>query len=111
MTKAIIPICEHIKDDGARCGSPALRGQTLCYYHDRDYRRHRIPPHAGCHLVPRLNTDRQIRAATRNAIRACSNGQLDKGDLKAFLYGFQVARSLLPKPQRRRKKGPPPVQN
>lgn len=27
------PICEHIKITGERCGSPALRGETLCYYH------------------------------------------------------------------------------
>lgn len=28
-----VPICEHIKMDGRRCGSPALRGFTHCYYH------------------------------------------------------------------------------
>lgn len=28
-----IQICAHIKMDGQRCGSPALRGFTHCYYH------------------------------------------------------------------------------
>ena len=26
-------LCEHIKASGIRCGSPALRGGRLCYYH------------------------------------------------------------------------------
>jgi hypothetical protein len=28
-----LPICEHIKPGGARCGSPAVRDHTLCYHH------------------------------------------------------------------------------
>jgi hypothetical protein len=28
-----IPICEHVKKNGRRCGSPALRGRHFCYIH------------------------------------------------------------------------------
>jgi len=28
-----VSICEHIKPSGARCASPAMRGQRFCYYH------------------------------------------------------------------------------
>lgn len=28
-----IPICEHIKPGGMRCGSPAMRDHSFCYYH------------------------------------------------------------------------------
>ena|SRR5271165_788057 len=31
--------CNHLKQDGVPCGSPALRGEKLCYYHQRDHRR------------------------------------------------------------------------
>jgi hypothetical protein len=34
-TPATVLICEHIKPSGKRCGSPALSGQTLCFYHVR----------------------------------------------------------------------------
>ena len=27
--------CQHIKMNGVRCGSPALRDQKYCYFHDR----------------------------------------------------------------------------
>jgi hypothetical protein len=32
-TTMTVPICEHIKPGGARCGSPALRDKQFCYYH------------------------------------------------------------------------------
>lgn len=28
-----VPICEHIKPGGVRCGSPAVRDKQSCYYH------------------------------------------------------------------------------
>jgi hypothetical protein len=28
-----LPICEHIKPGGARCGSPAVRDHKYCYHH------------------------------------------------------------------------------
>jgi hypothetical protein len=31
----LFPTCRHIKPNGVRCGSPALRGKPLCYYHIR----------------------------------------------------------------------------
>lgn len=39
-----LPICEHIKIGGARCGAPALHDQKFCYYHAAVHR-----------LVPRMN--------------------------------------------------------
>src|ERR1039458_1728013 len=29
----VLPICEHIKPGGARCGSPAVRDHKYCYHH------------------------------------------------------------------------------
>jgi hypothetical protein len=37
----IIPLCRHIKTDGLRCQSPALAGQSLCFFHARLHRDHR----------------------------------------------------------------------
>ena len=39
-----IPICEHIKPSGDRCGSPAERGAAFCFYHSKVRK-----------LVPRTN--------------------------------------------------------
>ena len=35
--------CRHIRINGERCGSPALRSETFCYYHVEQGRRHRRP--------------------------------------------------------------------
>jgi|SRR5271167_340343 len=32
-------VCNFPKPDGTLCGSPALRGEKLCYYHQRDRKR------------------------------------------------------------------------
>lgn len=42
-------ICRHVKINGARCGSPALGGRTLCYHHMRvaDHHRSINPPNDG----------------------------------------------------------------
>lgn len=28
-----IPLCQQVKPDGTRCGSPAIRNHTYCYHH------------------------------------------------------------------------------
>jgi hypothetical protein len=70
-----LPICEHIKMDGVRCGSPALRAGRYCYYHAGA---HRLVPDIGfllnpehprslSHKPPQCGTD--VRAAGANAIQ------------------------------------------
>lgn len=34
--------CRHIKANGVRCGSPALRGKPRCYFHDRTTTQRRL---------------------------------------------------------------------
>ena len=34
-----IPLCGHLKQDGVPCGSPALHGKKLCYFHLREHKR------------------------------------------------------------------------
>jgi hypothetical protein len=35
MSTYTVPQCQYIRTNGSQCGSPALRNQSLCYYHDR----------------------------------------------------------------------------
>lgn len=48
------PVCEHIQFNGRRCGSPALRGDTHCYHHQR-YKRPAIVPGEKNYQLPPLN--------------------------------------------------------
>ena len=38
-----IPICRHLKTSGSRCQSPALQGETFCYFHLRLHKEHPVP--------------------------------------------------------------------
>lgn len=39
-----VPICEHVKPSGSRCGSPAVGGKKYCFFHNKTRR-----------LVPKTN--------------------------------------------------------
>ena len=71
-----IPQCQHVKHDGIRCGSPALRGpavreNALCYFHQRQARR--MP--SG--YVPPLSDRASIQAVLSQVMRAACAGQID----------------------------------
>ena len=51
MSQAIIPICEHIRDNNTRCGSPAMDGFHFCFYHAR------------LNMPPLFNGKREIRVS------------------------------------------------
>ena len=38
-----IPICRHLKTNGLRCQSPALKGEPFCYFHARLHKHHPAP--------------------------------------------------------------------
>ena len=80
-----IPQCHHIKDDGVRCGSPALRGKDLCYFHLRQLRqRPRL------HL-PLLEDRPSIQFAVTQVLRAVLEDKMDNQRLRLLLYALQVA--------------------
>lgn len=63
------PICGYLKSNGVPCGSPALRGKKLCFFHHRDAQRRRYvdrllrlndPLRPGAPL-PRTLPDLQVR--------------------------------------------------
>ncbi len=84
-----IPQCQHIKHDSIRCGSPALRGKDLCFYHQRQARR--MPP---CY-VPPLNDRASIQAALSQVMRAAFAGHIEDERLRTMVYTLQVALSNL----------------
>ena len=82
---AALRLCAHIKFDGVRCGSPALRRGDFCYFHNR-WRLH----HPGV-AMPFLDNPHAIQFAIMDILRALSQQELKQADAGTMLYGLQLA--------------------
>ena len=80
-----IPQCEHIKADGIRCGSPAMRDSHQCYHHSRQLVR-RMSPMEAAIRDPRLQN-----AALSDIIRDLVDHRIDAKTAGVMLYCLQLA--------------------
>jgi hypothetical protein len=58
-----VSVCTHIKVTGIRCGSPALRGEEFCYFHQRMMRGVPTPPQSRLHPIALLENEEAIQAS------------------------------------------------
>ena len=89
-----IATCHHLFPDAHRCGSPALRGETFCYYHHPD-RRPLSNPYArrarrGFPLPAPTNRRALQNALSQVAVRLAAN-KLDVHRASLVLYTLQLA--------------------
>src|SRR4051812_48339296 len=81
------PQCHHVHTNGIRCGSPALRNQTLCYYHhkaknQRDWVRAELP----C-----LEDGNAIQLGIAQVMRQIMIGAIEYRAAHLMLEGFRLA--------------------
>lgn len=91
-------LCRHIFTDGRRCGSPALRAQNFCYYHQV----HRTPvlanqrrrqPASGFDLtrLDSLDNHAAIQLSLSEVLGRIANNTIDPRRAWLLLYGLQIA--------------------
>jgi hypothetical protein len=91
--------CRHIKEDGAYCGSPALRDNKYCYYHLQQRGRRLRRARALRDNVPyqvdiqSLDNPYAVRTAITEIAQALASGQLDQAVAGKILYAIQQAAS------------------
>jgi hypothetical protein len=91
--------CRHVKEDGAYCGSPALRERKYCYYHLmqrgrrlrralalRDNKPYRLE-------IQSLDNLYAVRAALTDIAQALAAGQLEARTAGKLLYAIQQVTS------------------
>ncbi len=83
-----IPQCEHIKMNGVRCGSPALKGKNLCYFHFRAADRH-------SKYIPFVEDGNALQFALMQIIRGVMDDRIDLKKANTLLYALQIAASNL----------------
>ena len=96
--------CDHLKEDGILCGSPALRGEKLCYFHQRDHKRSQYAAGAirradvlGPRL-PRMKSLADVQAALYEIVTALAANRVPHQRAGARLFDLQQAAAALRKP-------------
>lgn len=90
--------CTHIKADGIRCGSPALRGRSLCYFH------HHPPDHRPKRQVRAVDVRfpedaTAVQVSLYNVMVAIIDRRIGERRASQLLWALQIASSecaLLP---------------
>ena len=99
------PICCHRKDDGTRCGSPALRGQKVCYFHTRQRRdaiygaRARRRRYECQFTLPALDDPRTIQRLLSQIFGALITDTIDYRRATAMLAALRMAMNELYNPR------------
>ncbi len=106
--------CRHIRTDGHRCGSPALRSADFCFYHhncrkpvpkaeaqERQAERNR----RAAFILPNPEDRSAIQEAIGTVLLRLAANELDPKRAGLLLYGLQIASCNLP----RQKEQPDPA--
>lgn len=97
----MITICRHIKTNGQRCGSPALRDNHFCYYHDKI---HNVgaEPHLkyGPLQLPAPEDPASVQLSVARINDAVIHGKIDLKMATTLLYGLQVAAQYINRAQK-----------
>src|SRR5450631_148444 len=87
---ANVKSCTHIKVSGIRCGSPALRGEQFCYFHQRMLRTVRYPASRIRHAAL-LEDEESIQAALMETVNALLRGTIEIKRAELILRALNTA--------------------
>jgi hypothetical protein len=89
--------CDHLKEDGVYCSSPALRDQRYCYFHLNARARRVQAAHAKLHnepfrlQMPILDNAHAILSGIQQALDALAGTRISARQAAVYLYGLQMA--------------------
>jgi len=83
------PRCQHVRMNGRRCGSPALRGENYCYFHDT------IENPSGSYSLPFPEDATSLQYGVMMVIRMLISGHVEIKRCWALLYSLQIASANL----------------
>ncbi|MFZ3214108.1 MAG: hypothetical protein WA188_21585 [Terriglobales bacterium] len=79
------PRCQHIRATGRSCGSPALRGETLCYFHNR------ASSTKGFSTIAFIEDATSLQCALMKVIDLLRGGHACYKECALLLYALRIA--------------------
>jgi hypothetical protein len=89
--------CRHVKTNGTQCGSPALKGKELCFYHDQNQPRAVELYVDGQRyfdasiIMPVFEDAHSIQTVIRQVVQLMLTRRIDRKDAGLLLYALQIA--------------------
>jgi hypothetical protein len=90
-------VCTHIKVNGIRCGSPSLRQEVFCYFHQRMIRGVRTPPKSRLHPIANFEDAQAIQASLMEVVNALVRNHIDVARARLILRALSIAAKNAPK--------------
>jgi hypothetical protein len=88
--------CRHIKPNGLRCESPALRSGNFCYYHSKTHIIGADPNEKfGALQLPTPEDASAVQLSIARISDAIINGRIDQKKASSLLYGLQIAAQFI----------------
>ena len=88
--------CRHIKANGLRCESPALKGGHFCYYHSKVHSLGAEPnAKYGPLQLPPPEDPAAIQLSVARISDAIINGRIDQKKAANLFYGLQIAAQFI----------------
>ena len=84
-------VCTHIKVNGIRCGSPSLRQEVFCYFHQRMIRGVRTPPKSRIHPIANFEDAEAIQASLMEVVNALVRNHIDVPRARLILRALSIA--------------------
>jgi len=83
--------CTHIKVTGVRCGSPALKGEQFCYFHQNAHRSVRRPKQSRLHPIAMIEDEESIQYALMEVMNALMKNTIDLKRATLILRALHIA--------------------
>jgi hypothetical protein len=89
--------CRHVKTNGTQCGSPALKGKELCYYHEQNHPEpveFYLDDEPGCAsqmVLPVFEDAHSIQTVIRRVVQLLLAQKIARKDAGLLLYALQIA--------------------
>jgi len=90
----VVAICEHIRDNGRRCGTPAIRGFHFCYHHSRAHAPAGRVGERG-YRAPLPETMESLQLQLQQITEALGSGRITHQTAGKLLYAVQLSANLL----------------